>query len=75
MIGTMLTIGAGVYAGLYLASKGCTYRAAMKPLQEASNMIREKCGCKSVEHEETCEHENTTPTNECCQQEKNNESN
>ena len=75
MIGTILTIGAGVYTGLFLASKGCTYKAAMKPLQEASDMIRKKCGCQPAESETTCEHGNTTPTNECCQQEKNNESN
>jgi len=74
MIGTILTIGAGVYAGLYLASKGCTYRAAMKPLEEASAMLRKKCGCRQ-EPETTCNNENTTSTDECDDKETKNESN
>lgn len=61
MIGTLITIGAGVYVGLYLATKGCTYKAAMKPLKEASDLIRNKCckmdGQASGTSNETCKGE------------------
>jgi hypothetical protein len=64
MIGTILTIGTGVYVGLYLASKGCSYKAAMKPLQEASAMLRSKCGCAVPQ--DSCDRKTDDPeTNEC----------
>ncbi len=69
MIGTLLTVGTGVYVGLFLASKGCTYRAAVKPLREASDMIRSKCGCSSSTK---CENEDNSETNECEKKEEKN---
>ena len=69
MIGTLLTIGAGVYTGLYLASKGCTYKAAMRPLKEASDMIRTRCGCKTPEPEQSCDYQNVEKSDECCNKE------
>jgi ribosomal protein L37AE/L43A len=51
MIGELLTVTAGIYAGLYLAKKGCSYERAVKPLENAAQMLK-SCPCCSKEDNE-----------------------
>lgn len=51
MIGELLTVTAGIYAGLYLAKKGCTYERAVKPLENAAQMLK-SCPCCNNENKE-----------------------
>ena len=51
MIGTLITIGTGVYVGLYLAGKGCTYNQATAPLKRTYDMLQRNCCPCTVEPE------------------------
>ena len=56
MIGTILTVAVGVYGGLYLASKGCSYQKAKQPLDRAWDMLKNQCPCSREDYgDEYCE--------------------